>query len=193
MDKTAITSQLSTVLSSKRLLHSLGVARTAVYLAELYGVDPQQAEIAGLLHDCAREMSYAELLRQAEVQHLPLDALDRQAPVLLHARLGAHIARTEYGITDEAILQAITCHTVGGPQMTTLDKIIFLADYIEPGRDFDGVEALRAVAAQNLDQAVLAAYDQTIAYMRQKKIVIHPDTLAGRQAMVASSQKSGES
>jgi predicted HD superfamily hydrolase involved in NAD metabolism len=176
--------KLRSRLSPKRFQHSQGVSQTAEKLAERYGADPGKALLAGILHDCAREIPSNNLLHTAQAFGIVVSDIERLEPVLLHARLGARIAQTEYGINDPEILQAITLHTTGGPEMSLLDKIIFLADYIEPGRDFPGVDKLRSVAELDLDRAVIAAYDQTIRYLVSQQGLMHPATIEGRNALL---------
>lgn len=183
MEIRIIKEKLQQKLSAKRYCHCLGVQQTAVELAERFGADTHKAGLAGLLHDCARDMSNDHLLKRAEEFGIVVGSLERSSPVLLHAPVGAQLARIEYGVRDEEILQAITLHTTGGPNMSLLDKIIFLADYIEPDRCFPGVEELRKLAYTDLDQAVLAAFDQTICHLIQSQRVVHPTSVKGRNAL----------
>lgn len=181
--------QLSRQLSAKRFEHSLQVSQMAASLAVRHGAAVDAAILAGALHDCARAIPQSELLAAAEAAEIPIDAVSRAEPILLHAPLGAVIARQEYGIHDPLVLQAIARHTVGGPGMTTLDKIIYLADMIEPGRAGD-LEELRQLAWNDLDAALLLGYDLSIHYVLSHKGVIHPDTIHGRnQLVVAARQK----
>lgn len=171
-------------LSPKRFKHTLGVSETALLLADNYGVDREKAKLAGLLHDYARELPLETLLHQAAAFALPVDEIEREEPVLLHAKIGMHLVKQECGVQDTDILQAISLHTTGGSHMSKLAKIIFLADYIEPGRNFEGVAALREVAQINLDKAMLLAYDYTISYIIAKHGFIHPNTIIGRNFLL---------
>jgi len=184
-----ITTKLSTVLSPRRLKHSVGVSETAIMLAGRYGADADKARLAGLLHDCAREMPKNILLQTAETFGILVTDVDKMEPMLLHGPVGACIARRDYGIVDQEILQAIACHTTGGPIMSLLDNIIFLADYIEPGRSFAGVDTVRVLARQNLRTALLAAYDQTLAHLITKRGLIHQATFEGRNALLLRPDK----
>lgn len=176
--------KLQTALSPRRLRHCYGVRDTAVQLARRYGADVVQAAVAGLLHDCARELPRNNLLNIVHSSGIVVNDLERDEPVLLHAPAGAIVAQQDYGIDDPAICQAIRLHTTGGATMTLLDKIIFLADYIEPGRTFPGVDNLRRLAKQDLDQAVLAAFDQTLRFLLQKGRLIHIATVEGRNGLL---------
>lgn len=184
MNYDEIIKNLSVVLKNKRLEHSIGVSQTAVELAELYGGDAVKAKIAGILHDCARNMPKNNLLQMLEAFAIVIDDVELCEPALLHARVGAHLAKKVYGIEDAEICQAIAVHTVGASHMTLLDKIIYLADFIEPGRDFPGVEKIRRIAKLDLDQALLAAFDHTILYIIDRKGFIHPDTIAARNSLL---------
>jgi len=176
--------KLAKTLSSKRLKHSDGVSATAVRLAGLYGADLEKACLAGMVHDCAREMANNILLQTAEAFGILVTDVDKREPILLHAPVGAVVARRDYGVQDPDVLQAITWHTTGGPGMSLLDNVIFLADFIEPGRSYPGVERLRALADNNLRDALLAAYDQTLEHLMAKGSLIHPATVAGRNALL---------
>lgn len=184
MNYIELEAKLQQTLSAKRFCHSVGVQQAARELAARFGADTQKAGVAGLLHDCAREMSSDHLLKRAGDFGIVVGSLERGSPVLLHAAISAGIAALEYGIRDEEIKQAIALHTTGGPNMSLLEKIIFLADYIEPHRDFPGVEKLRKLALADLDQAVLAAFDQTICHLIHKRMVIHIATIEGRNALL---------
>lgn len=167
-------------LDEKRFNHSLGVMETAAKLAKHYGVDMEKAEIAGLLHDCARCMDTFSQLKMAENFGILLDDVSRREKALIHGPLGAVLAKRDYGITDNEILNAIKIHTTGDANMSLLEKIIFLADYIEPGRCFPGVEKLRAKAFKDLDEAILDAFDLTIKYVLDKGSLLHPKTITAR-------------
>lgn len=171
-------------LSPKRLKHSVGVSETAVELALLYGADPVKARVAGLLHDCARNMPNNILLQKAEAAGILVNDVERSQPVLLHAPVGAIVAKQEYGVDDPQILSAIRWHTTGGPDLALLDHVVFLADYIEPGRSFPGVDKLRALARQNLSEALLAAYDATIGFVVGGRGLLHLASIQGRNALL---------
>lgn len=172
--------QLQGILSNKRLEHCLNTSNTAVKLAERYGSNLEKARIAGLLHDCARDFDTQKLLAMAKANCLVIDAIEREMPVLLHASLGAIVAKQEFGVKDDKILKAITLHTLGEPEMGMLDKIVYLADKIEPGRRFPGVDLLRKAAFEDLDRAVLQSLDMTIELSIRSGKPIHPGSVATR-------------
>ena len=178
------TKRLAQRLSPKRMAHSLGVSMTSYELALQYGADPVKARIAGLLHDCARELSNKTLLKLAAEFGIVVTDVDKASPSLLHAAVGAYVACREYSIRDESILQAIYWHTTGKAEMTLLEKIIFIADYIEPGRQFPGVDTLRELANHDLNQAVLAGYDLTLRHIIDQGGLIHTASVEGRNFML---------
>ncbi len=152
-------------LNWNRYVHSLGTALEATELANKYGADGIRARTAGLLHDCARfdpdrQLDYAE--------KCGLKCYNVDIPDLLHAELGTEVAKAEYGIMDDEIIQSIRYHTVGCAGMSMLDKIIYLADKIEPSRSYDGIDQIRLAAYQNLDSAVAMAMKQSISYTLKK-------------------------
>lgn len=184
MDYEKITSELRKRLSIKRLQHSVGVSRTAEKLAEIFGCNTAQARLAGLLHDLAREVPMNELLPKSQEFGIVVSDIEKAELILLHAPLSAKIAQAEFGVDDGEILQAIILHTTGGLAMTKLDKIIYLADVIEPGRVFTGVDKIRELARDDLDQALLAALDQSIFHIVQKNGLLHPATIAARNEIL---------
>lgn len=168
---------LSRHISPKRLLHSLGVAETARTLARQHGENEDKAYLAGLLHDCAKGLPPAQMLVKAERAGLTPDACQRLHPELLHPQLGAIIARKDYGVEDEAVLQAIGRHMSGAPGMTRLDMIVNLADMIEPGRDYPGVETLRELARGDITQAMISGLRETMLHVLSQGYILHPDTV----------------
>ena len=178
------TKRLRQHLSPKRMAHSLGVSMTSYELALQYGADPAKARIAGLLHDCARELSSKTLLQLAADFGILVTDVDKANPSLLHAPVGAYVVSREYSLRDEDILQAIYWHTTGKAGMTLLEKIIFIADYIEPGRHFPGVDTLRKLANHDLDQAVLTGYDLTLRHIIDQGGLIHTASVEGRNFML---------
>ena len=185
MNSNEIKEKLAGQLKKNRFLHSVGVAECAAELAAHYGVDVEKAYLAGLLHDCARTFATLDLTKVAHDMQLPVTQIEMRTPILLHAAIGAAMLPHEYQIEDEEIQQAIRFHTVGGPSMTDLDKIVYLADMIEPGRRYPGVDELRRLTAvKTLDQVMLAAFNQSIAFVLNKNNVIHPDTVAARNEIL---------
>ncbi len=185
MDYEEMRTLLAESLKPSRYQHSLGVAETAVFLAQRFDVDEEQAQVAGLLHDCAREFRNEDLIAEAEKRLIMVGAIERKMPLLLHAYVGARLVTEKYGVHDQAIEQAIWRHTVGGAHMTQLDKIIWFADMIEPQRDYPGVEELRKLAkTATLDEMVLAGLTQSITFVLQKGGLIHPDTVIARNEIL---------
>ena len=173
-----INGTLAQTLSERRYHHSLGVAEMAVKLAKHYGADEEKAYLAGLVHDCAKEIPAEEaigLLR--ENYRITPDAMSLQMPRLLHGVLGACIAQSRFGIYDPEVLDAIRYHTTGKARMGLLSKIIYIADYIEPNRAYRDVEYLRDLTFQNLEEAMLFAVDFTVRDLVDKGRTIHPDTI----------------
>ena len=169
--------QVKGQLPSKRYEHTLGVVSTSEKLAMQYQVSLESAQLAALLHDIAKYLSNDCLKEKLESAN-ETDYL-KYSPLVWHAPVGAIIAREEYHIENLDILNAIKYHTTGRPNMTTLEKIIFLADYIEPGRTQPGVDSIRELVQQDLNMAVAKTLADTVAYLSQKsKADIHPDTLA---------------
>ena len=185
MSYEAMKEELAGRLKPSRFRHSLGVAETAAVLAKRFGVDEEQAHVAGLLHDCAREYRNEDMLAEAERREIPVGEVERAMPLLLHAYIGAKRVREIYQVDDADVEQAIWRHTVGGAGMTELDKIIWFADMIEPGRDYPGVEELRQLAHEaSLDDMVLAGLSQSIRFVVAKGHLIHPDTVLARNELL---------
>ncbi|MCX4338095.1 MAG: bis(5'-nucleosyl)-tetraphosphatase (symmetrical) YqeK [Lachnospiraceae bacterium] len=155
-------------LSAGRYTHTLGVAYTAAALAMAHGEGMENAMTAGLLHDCAKSMHGSELVAICEKGHLSMNAAERSNPTaLLHAKAGAYLAEHKYGVTDGDILNAIRYHTTGRPDMSKLEKIIYIADYIEPGRkQLAELEMIRRIAFQDLDWTMEKILANTLAYLR---------------------------
>lgn len=169
-DVRKLTKAMEETLSGKRFQHTLGVAYTATAMAMKYDVDVKKALIAGLLHDCAKCMSDEKLLKLSEKENIEVTDVERRNPYLLHAKVGAMLASKEYGIDDEEILDAITYHTTGRPGMTDLDKIVFVADYIEPGRDkAPNLAKVRKLAFEDLDETVRKILKDTLKYLEGEK------------------------
>lgn len=170
--------QLKKSLSTERFSHSLGVSMTAVKLAKFYNVNEQSAYTAGLLHDCAKNFSIDEMMSKCEDYDVELDEFEKENTFLIHAKLGEKVAAIEYGINDPEILEAIKWHTLGCVGMSDLSKIIFVADMIEPGRNFKGIEELRNKAYDGLDNAVAACINSTIYFNNLRDRKIHPNAYA---------------
>ncbi len=180
MNENEIRSRLAQLLDSERFTHSLAVQKVAQALARAHHADEQKAGLAGLLHDCARHLKGPELLKKAEQLGFPIHPVEREEPKLLHARLSAYEAEKDYGIKDPEILQAIARHTVGAEDMSKLDKIIFLADHIEPARNYRWARDLRERAFENLDRAVAEGTTAILEYLLERGLPIYPGTVLTR-------------
>lgn len=176
---------LKSLLKPSRYTHSIGVASTAVTMAGLYHADPQKAYIAGLLHDCAKNLTPEETKQKCIDLEVETDDFEKANPALLHAKVGAEFIKTEFGINDEEISSAIRWHTVGRTGMSTLEKIVFTADMIEPERIFPEADFLRKCAYEDLDLGVLECVLATIGYNEKKKKPIHPNAYAIRDELMA--------
>ena len=161
----------------KRLRHSLGVAQTAVKLAVQYGADPVKAEIAGLLHDCSKGLSYPEMIDTARRSGMEPDIYQLHSPELLHPYVSAYLAKRDLGVEDEEVLCAIRRHMCGHPEMTVLDAVVNLADYIEPTRSYPDVEEMRAMAEGSLVDTLCECLGRTMILTIRSGSVTHPDTL----------------
>lgn len=160
-------------MPEKRYIHTIGVMEIATGLAKLYGVDPKKAETAAIIHDVAK---YADVHWMKEVivrEQLDQELLHWNAEIM-HGPVGAVVARDEFGVTDEDILNAIRHHTTGRASMTKLEKIVYVADMIEPNRKFDGVERLREVANENLDEAMRACVCHTLSFLIATRQPVYP-------------------
>lgn len=171
--------------------HSVGVAETAAALAARYRGDRHRAYLAGLIHDYGKGYSHTELCRKAEQMGLCLDRVSLKEKRLLHAPVGAALLPVELGITDSAVLRAVAYHTTGRAKMSLLEKVLYLADFIEPGRDFDGVKKLREIARTDLDRALLAAVEQTIQSVLIRGLLLHPRSVQFRNSLLTSLRENG--
>ena len=178
MKITEMKERLQGELPGFRYEHTLGVEYTSACLALRYGADMEKARIAGLLHDCAKCIPTEQKLSDCEAYGLPVSEWERKNPELLHAKLGAVLARRDYGIEDEEILSAITWHTTGKPAMSLLDKIVFIADYMEPNRanKAPNLPEVRVLAFEDLDRCLLRILTDTVDYLAEKGGVTDPMT-----------------
>jgi predicted HD superfamily hydrolase involved in NAD metabolism len=161
-----------------RYAHILRVARTAEALARTHGADPARARTAGMFHDLARLYPGERLLRESEQRGLPIGEFERANPIVLHAPLGAELARDWFGVHDEAILSAIRKHTLAAATMSPLDEILYLADGLEPGRDYVGRADMLALAFDDLAAAMAAHLTESLNYHREHNMSPAPQTLA---------------
>lgn len=172
-----IQEKLKLALDEPRFEHTIGVMYTAGCMAMAHGCDIEKAMLAGLLHDCAKCMTHEERITLCDVHQVEVTASEHENKAILHAKAGAILARIEYNITDVDILHAIAVHTTGEPDMNMLDKIIYIADYIEPGRDkAPNLELVRSLAYQNLDACMAQILHDTLDYLHSRGGHIDPTT-----------------
>lgn len=158
---------LKKYMDGSRFEHTIGVMDTAACLAMRYGADMEKALIAGLLHDCAKCMPDSKKVKICMKNRIPMSETEEKNPFLLHAKVGAYIAKEKYGVDDEEILQAIACHTTGKPAMTLLEKIIYIADYIEPMRNkAANLPEVRKLAFEDIDRALFKIFSDTLLYLK---------------------------
>lgn len=184
MDVQKWQSKIESRIGTKRMEHTMRVVETAQKLAAHYGVDVEKAKTAAFFHDCAKIRDEKELLDRAKDYGLVLSEEMKAVPQIIHSYLGAIVAQTDYGINDIDVLNAIRYHTTGRAQMSNLEKIIFLADYIEPGRSFPGVEQARALAMNNVDEAMLYCLSHTISYLLEQDEMIALETIKARNYLL---------
>lgn len=166
---TLIRKNLKKKLTPDRYTHTMGVAHTCECLAMSLGMDISRAYLAGLLHDCAKCIPDEEKILKCEKYHIPITEIEYKSPYLLHSKLGAYLAREKYCIEDEEILSAITCHTTGKPAMTDLEMLLFVADYIEPGRSkAANLTIIRKEAFKNIKYSVYLILRDTLEYLKKK-------------------------
>ena len=180
MKREKMVNKLKKELDHQRFEHTLGVEQTAREMARIFGEDEEKAALAGLLHDCAKCMPLAQMVKAVRrVQDEPIDPVMKESKALMHALAGRCVAQEEYDVRDEAVLGAIRWHTTGCARMTALEKIIYLADIIEPNRKpWPGLEALRVLCMQDLDAAMHAALRMSLEHVKAQGKTLHPDTLA---------------
>ncbi len=171
-------------IGKKRYDHSLRVVDMALKLGLTYGADLDKIKTAAILHDCAKYEESTSLLKKISTFDIILDNVIMNNKELIHGPLGSKIAEIEYGILDREILDAIHYHTIGRVNMTLLDKIIYIADYIEVKRNFPGLEEIRTMAFEDLDSSILMAMDNTILYLIELNKLIHPNTLEARNYLL---------
>ena len=167
-------------LKPKRMPHVLGTEQEAIRLAKQYGADVRKAQIAALLHDCTKKLNMYEQFNLCDHYGIALDELEQKALKLLHAKTGAAVARDLFGVDDE-IYNAIYWHTTGKADMTVLEKVIYMADYIEPSRMFDGVEDLRDAVHTDLDMGLLMGLEDCIAEMVERGSPVHHHTVEAKE------------
>lgn len=174
---TKIRRKMMTELDKDRYEHTLGVMYTAASLAMRYDEDIEKALIAGLLHDCAKCLSGDTKIKLCKKYHLNVSEVEKENPSLLHAKLGAFLAAKKYHIKDKDIINAIASHTTGCPHMSLLDKIIYIADYIEPGRkELPNMAEVRKLAFTDIDACLYRILEDSLEYLAGRNVPIDPMT-----------------
>jgi predicted HD superfamily hydrolase involved in NAD metabolism len=176
--------KLKKSIRTDRYIHSVNVMNSALSLARLYSVDENKAAVAGLLHDCAKDLKNEDAYEIYKKFDIETDEITKRQPRLLHGPVGAYIAEICYGITDKEILNAIKFHTTGKENMNMLEKIIFISDYIEPERNFPGVDDIREWVTKDIDRAIVLALDSTIKRVLGKGALLHPATVNARNYLI---------
>lgn len=177
MDLNKLRESIQDIVTESRYRHVLGVEEVSVDLALIYGYDTLKASIAGILHDCAKHIPDEEMIPECERYNLPISDTEKKQPYLLHAKLGAVYAKEKYGIEDVDILNAITYHTTGRPAMSLLEKILYVADFIEPNRKhIPTLDKARVLAYEDLDEAVICISNSSLNYLMSKGAIIDPLT-----------------
>ena len=176
-ERIALIKELESELAYGRFVHTLDVAATAANLAMCYGADLDKAEMAGLLHDCAKCMSLGKMLKVCDKAGTDLSEFEKNSVSLLHSKAGAVLAESRYGVRDEDTLNAIRFHTTARPGMSLLEKIVFVADYIEPGRDSaPNLPQVRKLAYESIDDCVLQILKDTLRYLATTGSAVDPMT-----------------
>ncbi|RSJ94750.1 bis(5'-nucleosyl)-tetraphosphatase (symmetrical) YqeK [Streptococcus cristatus] len=183
MSREALLAKMETVMPEKRLRHCLGVEKAARELAERFSLDVEKAGLAGLLHDYAKKVSDEDFLSLIDKYQLDPD-LKKWGNNVWHGMVGIYKIQEDLGVKDPEILRAIEIHTVGSGTMSELDKVIYVADYIEHNRDFPGVDKARELAQQSLNQAVAYETARTVEHLAHKGMPIYPQTLGTYNAFV---------
>ena len=176
-ERIALIKELESELAYGRFVHTLDVAATASNLAMCYGADLDKAETAGLLHDCAKCMNLGKMLKMCDKAGVTISEYERNSASLLHSKAGAVLAEFRYGVSDEDILNAIRYHTTGRPGMSLREKLVFVADYIEPGRDSaPNLPVVRKLAYESIDDCVLQILNDTLRYLATTGADVDPRT-----------------
>ena len=185
MNIEVIENKVKEMLPQKRYKHSLNVADCAVKLSEIYGYNTEKAYIAAIAHDCAKYLNKDQVKYYVEKYKIDLDELEKDNLALSHSLIGSYIAKYEFEINDEEILNAIRYHTTGKEDMSLIEKIIYIADLIEEDRSFPGVELLRKlVYSKELDKALIMSFNNTIKFVIDNNQLIHNRTVNARNYLI---------
>ena len=185
IDTKQIIEKLNTMLKPKRLEHSINVAKCAIKLSEIYGYDKEKAYLAGLVHDCAKYFTKEQIDSYVEKYNIELDPLEVDNIALSHSIIGSFAIQDVFNIQDMDIINAVRYHTTGRENMSILEKIIFMADMIEEGRNFPGVDYLRELSFnKQLDKALITSFNNTIKFVIENNQLIHPRSLKARNYLM---------
>ncbi len=181
--------RLKITQNESRFRHTLGVANEAVRLAPLFGADSEKAYIAGLLHDCAKNFSEEKVKEYCKRYKVTLDPYCETEKALIHAFLGPTVAKADFGVDDPEILSAIYYHTTGKPDMSPLEKLIYIADMTEPGRELEQSAELRKLVEEDIDEALIYSIGCSINHVIKKGNLIHPDSVHARNYLIKNRRK----
>ena len=185
IDTKKIIEKLNTMLKPNRLAHSINVANCAVKLSEIYGCDTGKAYLAGLVHDCAKYFTKDQIDSYVKKYNIKLDPLEVNNISLSHSVIGSFVIQDVFKIQDMDIINAVGYHTTGRENMSTLEKIIFMADMIEEGRNFPGVDELRKLSFNGqLDKALITSFNNTIKFVIENNQLIHPRSVSARNYLM---------
>lgn len=185
IDTKKIIEKLNTMLKPNRLAHSINVANCAVKLSEIYGCDTRKAYLAGLVHDCAKYFTKDQIDSYVKKYNIKLDPLEVNNISLSHSVIGSFVIQDVFNIQDMDIINAVRYHTTGRENMSTLEKIIFMADMIEEGRNFPGVDELRKLSFNGqLDKALITSFNNTIKFVIENNQLIHPRSVSARNYLM---------
>ncbi len=185
MDISEIEQSIKNMTKESRFNHSKGVQKTAGELAKHYGVDVKKAELAGLMHDCVKNLPPEEMLKLCDELGCELDFVTKMEHKLIHAPLGAYYAKNVFGVEDEEIFNAIYWHTTAKANMTLFEKIIYIADVIEPNRNYDIIDEMRRLAYEDIDVAMLKILNYTINKQLNAGKMLHSETINARNYLIA--------
>ena len=190
MEYKEIENDVKSVLSEYRFTHSLGVAKKAIELAKIYGVQEEIAKKVGIAHDIAKEMTDEEMIEYAKANNIRIDEIETVKPSLLHGKIGADIAAKKFGFTQDMI-NAIKWHTTGRENMSMLEKIIYVADKTEENRKGTSfnLEKSRELSTQNIDETLIFLMNEFITYNVKNEWLIHPETIQARNDLLLNEGK----
>ncbi len=180
LTNTIILDYLKENLSCERYTHSINVSKEADLLAKHYGCDARKAALAGLIHDCAKDLSIKKQIEYARKCSIAVDNLTYEIPELIHAPASTYVCENKFKIKDIEVLSSVRYHTTGKTNMSLIEKIVFISDIIEPNRDFNGRQFLKKMAYKNIDKALFFALESSILFIINKKEKLHVDTVCAR-------------